>query len=135
MANYTFMMSPAGGVLLTYWASYIISALLAYMIACSRFRYQRQHAMHEKFKFSNRQSLSLMTNDDAQSILTYLAELEFPKLMETSLQFALFKASTVASLPRVIADSRIDLWHTHDFQSPRGNSGVQHTGECQQTIC
>lgn len=93
MANDTATMSPTGWVLPTHWAPYIVSAFLAYMIVCSQLRYQRQRTMHKKLGFSDRKSLSRMTNDEAQSILTYLGELEFPKLMEMSLQFALFKES------------------------------------------
>ena len=49
--------------------------------------------MHKKFNFPTKQSLSRMTNVEAQQIVQYVAELEFPKLFETSLQFALFRVS------------------------------------------
>jgi len=49
--------------------------------------------MRRNFNFADRKSFSRMTNVDAQEIVTYLAELEFPKIMEMSLQFALFKVS------------------------------------------
>lgn len=49
--------------------------------------------MHKKFNFPTKQSFSRMTNVEAQQITTYVGELEFPKLYETSLQFALFRVS------------------------------------------
>jgi hypothetical protein len=49
--------------------------------------------MRKKFNYSDKASLSRMTNVDAQAIIEYIAELEFPKLFEMSLQFALFKVS------------------------------------------
>jgi hypothetical protein len=50
--------------------------------------------MHKKFNYPTKESFSKMTNVDAQAIITYLGELEFPKIYLTSLQFALFKVSS-----------------------------------------
>lgn len=47
--------------------------------------------MARKFNYPDKASLSRMTNVDAQAIMQYVAELEFPKLYEMSVQFALFK--------------------------------------------
>ena len=52
--------------------------------------------MQRKFNFPDRQSFSRMTNVDAQEILCYVTELEFPKIVLTSLQFALFKVCAPA---------------------------------------
>ncbi len=49
--------------------------------------------MHRKFYFPDRKSLAKMTNVEAQLITQYMAELEFPKIYYTSVQFALFKVS------------------------------------------
>lgn len=96
MANDTSTPHPSG-VLTSqwtlHWAPYTISAILAYTVLCSVLRYQRRNAMHKKFNFPDRKSFSRITNAEAQAIINYLAELEFPKIMETSLQFALFKAN------------------------------------------
>ncbi|KAE8443349.1 hypothetical protein EG329_001992 [Mollisiaceae sp. DMI_Dod_QoI] len=75
---------PSGSQWMPLWVPYIVSAILAYAILCSTLRYQRRDAMHKKFKFSDRKSYSRMTNVEAQAIFTYLGELEFPKIMETS---------------------------------------------------
>lgn len=50
-----------------------------------------------------------MTNEDAQKILSYLAELEFPKLYLTSLQFALFKVSFGSAAPSLVTVTAITL--------------------------
>lgn len=68
-----------------------VLALLFYPILCSALRFQRRNAMHKKFHYSDRKSFSSMTNTDAQQIIKYIAQLEFPKMYTTSLQFALFK--------------------------------------------
>ena len=47
--------------------------------------------MHKKFNFPTKESFSRMTTVVAQEITTYIGELEFPKIYETSLQFALFQ--------------------------------------------
>jgi hypothetical protein len=49
--------------------------------------------MHKKFNYPTKESFSKMTNVDAQAIIRYMAELEFPKIFEISIQFALFKVS------------------------------------------
>ena len=47
--------------------------------------------MHRKFGYATRESLAKMSNVDAQEIMTYLGQLEFPRIYLASLQFALFK--------------------------------------------
>lgn len=75
------------------WGSYLVPVVLLYPIVCSALRFRRRDAMRKKFNYSDKASLSRMTNVDAQAIIEYIAELEFPKLFEMSLQFALFKVS------------------------------------------
>lgn len=62
--------------------------------------------MQEKFKFADRKSFSRMTNVDAQEIITSLAELEFPKTMETSLQFALFKTYGIPTISGLLVATK-----------------------------
>jgi hypothetical protein len=47
--------------------------------------------MAKWFNYPDRKSLSRMTNVEAQKILAYVGELEFPRMYYTSIQFALFK--------------------------------------------
>jgi hypothetical protein len=77
----------------TSWNPYIIAALILYPILCSYLRFQRRDAMHKKFSFPTKASLSNMTNVEAQQITQYVGELEFPKIYEVALQFALFRVS------------------------------------------
>jgi len=73
-------------------SSYYLTALfLLYILLCSLVRFRRRDAMHKKYNYRDKASLSKMTNDDAQAIMKYLVELEFPRVYELSLQFALFK--------------------------------------------
>lgn len=71
--------------------------------------------MQEKFNFTDRKSFSRMTNVDAQEIITSLAELEFPKIMETSLQFALFKTYGIPTISGLLVA-------TKEFSSPENAS-------------
>jgi hypothetical protein len=95
MANRTLTLPviPALGEGVLSWGSYLVPVVLLYPIVCSVLRFRRRDAMRKKFNYSDKASLSRMTNVDAQAIIEYIAELEFPKLFEMSLQFALFKVS------------------------------------------
>jgi hypothetical protein len=66
--------------------------LLAYLLLVAVLRHQRERAMRQKLGYTTRESLRNMTNDDAFTIVTYLSQLEFPKLWRFSTEFALFKA-------------------------------------------
>jgi hypothetical protein len=73
------------------WTTVAISSFLIYALLCRGLRMQRRNAMHRKFGYTTRESLSKMSNVDAQAIMNYLGQLEFPRLYLASLQFALFK--------------------------------------------
>jgi hypothetical protein len=69
------------------------AAVVIYVVLCASVRFRRVRRMQRKLNFSNRKSLSKMTNVEAQSILLELAQWEFPTLFRASLQLALFKVS------------------------------------------
>ena len=73
--------------------------------------------MQNKFGFPHRKPLSQMTTVEAQSIVAYLAELEFPKIFYTSLQFALFKVRAYWDQEQVLKLilKNADLWYPHNF--------------------
>jgi len=73
------------------WILYLIPTSLLYIAVCAALRFSRRDAMRKKFNYPDRASLSRMTNVEAQTIVQYLAELEFPRIYEMSVQFALFK--------------------------------------------
>jgi len=75
------------------WSPYLVTALLGYVGLCSLLRFRRRDAMAKKFNFPDRASFARMTTVEAQAITQVLAELEFPKLYELSIQFALFKVT------------------------------------------
>jgi hypothetical protein len=67
--------------------------------------------MCRKFGYTNRESFSKMTNVDAQAIMGNLAQLEFPKVYTSSVQFALFKvpdpsASTLSNIHTISGTRR-----------------------------
>jgi len=63
--------------------------LPGYLLLCSALRFRRRDALRQDFP--DRQSLSHMSNVEAQKIVNCLTELEFPFIIITSLQFGLFK--------------------------------------------
>ena len=54
--------------------------------------------MVRKFGYRDRESFSKMTNVDAQAIISYIGQLEFPWLYIASAQFALFKVIVLKML-------------------------------------
>ncbi|KAI9725360.1 MAG: hypothetical protein M1828_003210 [Chrysothrix sp. TS-e1954] len=70
--------------------SLCIALLLAYLVLVTRLRFRRAERTTRMF-FEKRNSLNLMTLEDAQRIMKDLVELEFPKFMGFSIVFALFK--------------------------------------------
>jgi hypothetical protein len=92
------------------WSPYIVPIVISYSLLCPLLRFQRRDAMQKKYNLPDRKSLSQMTNVQAQEILQYLTELEFPQMSYTSVQFALFKVGP----PRIRrADSKLILFHRH----------------------
>lgn len=87
--------------------SFLVPLFFAFYIClCSFLRFQRRDAMQKKFNFPDRQSLSGMTNVDAQAIIMYLLELEFPRLYYTSIQFALFKTYGIPTISKLLVATR-----------------------------
>jgi hypothetical protein len=82
-ASNSSLLSPASSILL----------LLSYLLLVRLLRYSRGNSLAKKLGYTDRASLKGMTNEDAQKIISFLAELEFPKVFLSSLQFALFKVS------------------------------------------
>ena len=96
--------------------SFLVALFFSFYIClCSFLRFQRRDAMQKKFNFPNRQSLSSMTNVDAQAIIVYLLELEFPRLYYTSIQFALFKTYGIPTISKLLVATR-------EFSTPEKTS-------------
>jgi hypothetical protein len=73
------------------WGYVLVTSIVLYPIIQQYLRYARERAMLKKFNYPTRTSMAKMTNQDAFLIQKYIASLEFPKLFESSIQFALFR--------------------------------------------
>lgn len=69
----------------------LATVFLLYVVLCSSLRFRKEKAMLRKYKYTGRDSLANMSNDDGQAINQNLMLYEFPKLYMASLQFAIFK--------------------------------------------
>ena len=101
----------------------MLSAFL-YLTACSRLRYQRMHAMAERFHSRNRNGFAEMTLDEAHIILTGLAELEFPTIFSTAVFFALFK---VCGLLLLLSTSVSGLFNSSSLTDIRDTINIKAT--------
>ncbi|KAK9428982.1 hypothetical protein V1505DRAFT_375469 [Lipomyces doorenjongii] len=87
------------------WTPYFMQGFLLYVLLCSLLRFRRRDAMHKKFNYT-KATYSKMTNVDAQAIMSYLAELEFPKIFLASIQFALFKTYGIPTISELLVATR-----------------------------
>lgn len=71
-----------------------LALFVLYLLLCCALRFRREAAMRRAFNYPDRASMASMTNDDAQAIMKYIVDLEFPYLYNLSMQFGLFKVRT-----------------------------------------
>lgn len=76
------------------WVLYSAAGFTVYAVLCSSLRFQRLKTMRKRLNFPDRESLSRMTNEDAQKIVSYISTYEFPLLYDFSLRYAIFKVSS-----------------------------------------
>lgn len=76
---------------------YSFLGLAAYLGLVSSLRFQRQRAIHKKYPYKTRESMSKMTDHDAFSIQKTILQTEFPFIVLKSLQFALFRVRSTIS--------------------------------------
>ncbi|KAM3065133.1 hypothetical protein ACMFMG_006106 [Clarireedia jacksonii] len=79
---------------------------VSYVLLVRLLRFSRVNSMTRKLGYTNRESFKRMTNEDAQTINSYLAELEFPKVYLSSLQFALFKTYGIPTISKLLVDTK-----------------------------
>lgn len=105
---------------LQYGGSHIaVLSVLAYLVLCARLRCQRVRSRQRKLNFTSRESMSKMTNTEAQSIIQEMAQFEFPTMFKMSLQFALFKVGEKpVELTISFLTSKLYIRHTESQQSP-----------------
>ena len=73
------------------WPLLVPFGLVIYLALVRLLRFQRAQQLPRKFQMTRRDTFKTMTADQAQDVLKYLTELEFPKFMGFSIVFALFK--------------------------------------------
>lgn len=76
------------------WMLYSFAGFACYAVVCSSVRFRRRNTMRKRLNFPDRESLSRMTNEDAQKIVYYLSIYEFPLLYDFSLRYAIFKVGS-----------------------------------------
>ncbi|KAH8808385.1 hypothetical protein F5884DRAFT_673284 [Xylogone sp. PMI_703] len=97
------------------WLAILLALFFLYPILCSFLRFRRRDSMLRKYNYVDRTSFSRMTNADAQAIMRYVTELEFPALVNMSLQFALFKTYGIPTISRLLVA-------TKEFSTPERSS-------------
>ena len=74
----------------------LTTVLAVYIATCRALRYRHQEVLRRRFGYGDgvgkdRAALSRMTAHEAQQIIRYIANYEFPLFHKVSLEFALFK--------------------------------------------
>lgn len=108
----------------------------------SSLRRLRLNSMTSKLGYQDRASFSRMTTADAQAIITYLSELEFPTVYFYSVAFALFKVMWMAAycIPsaqasRLTQDNLPDLRYTKYFPPTGRDRSTSQPGQGIEALC
>ena len=73
---------------------YFLTGIAMYACLCSLLRFRQINNLRRRYKFTDRASLSKMTNEQAQEIVSFIAWSEFPLIYITSMRFALLRVCT-----------------------------------------
>ncbi|KAL7921236.1 hypothetical protein ACQKWADRAFT_327748 [Trichoderma austrokoningii] len=84
------------------WFVYSVASLAFYPTICSSLRFQRLKSMRRRFNYLDRDSLSRMTNEDAQKIVHAVSVYEFPLLYDLALKYAIFKSYTIDQIGNLL---------------------------------
>jgi len=87
--------------------SWIVCGFFGYLFLVRYLRYQASVKIQNISgqKYTSRDSYASMSLDDAWSIIVILSSTEFPSTFSISVFFALFKVSSLLSLPLVLTVS------------------------------
>ncbi|EFX02057.1 hypothetical protein CMQ_2106 [Grosmannia clavigera kw1407] len=88
------------------WIGPLVAVVAGYVVLCSCVRFRFEKAMQRRFGYTDRASLARMTNDDAQAILQYIIQREFPQMYNLSLQFGIFKTYGFATVSKLLVATR-----------------------------
>ncbi|GKT41410.1 mycophenolic acid synthesis protein B [Colletotrichum spaethianum] len=83
-----------------------MALIAAWVTLCASLRFKRITNFQKQMGFSDRDSLALMTNNQAQLILKNIIEFEFPKMYILSLQFAIFKTYGIETMSKLIVATK-----------------------------
>ncbi|OTA08042.1 hypothetical protein A9Z42_0089650 [Trichoderma parareesei] len=84
------------------WVLYSVAGFTLYAVLCSSLRFRRLRTMRKRLNYPDRESLSRMTNEDAQKIVYYLSIYEFPVLYDFSLRYAIFKTYAIDNIGNLL---------------------------------
>lgn len=84
---------------------FLLLATITYLCTANMIRFSRVRQMQRTFGYQDRASLANMTLEDAQKIQNYLYKLEFPWLMQKSLEFALFRTYGIPSVSKLLVQT------------------------------
>lgn len=88
------------------WMGPLVAVAAGYVVLCSLLRFRFEKAMRRRFGYADGPSLARMTNDEAQAILQYIIQREFPQMYELALQFGIFKTYGFAAVSRLLVATR-----------------------------
>lgn len=114
---------------------YTCLGVAAYLGLVSSLRFQRQRAIHKKYTYKTRESMSKMTDHDAFSIQKTILQTEFPFIVLKSLQFALFRVRHPKSNPPFFnPDKDTDIRHPDNLIPPPQNLPILQPHHLIQTL-
>ncbi|KAJ5531913.1 hypothetical protein N7494_008465 [Penicillium frequentans] len=79
-----------------------LAAITTYLVLVSSIRFRRRSALHKKYPYQTRNSMSKMTNHDAWAIQKTILQMEFPFIVLKSLQFALFRTYGIPTISTLL---------------------------------
>ena len=114
-----------------------ITAVVGYVLLCTRFRHSQKRAIEERFNYRDRLSLAKMTLEDAHAIQTWLAEQQFPSVFSAAIFFALFKVPLpgISTTPDHTQwavcpplTGILDVWHSLNLKVAGHHTPVRQAG-------
>ncbi|OJD19093.1 hypothetical protein AJ78_00968 [Emergomyces pasteurianus Ep9510] len=87
------------------WAPNPIFGAAVYLFGVALLRNRRIKKNVKKYKYTTRESMAAMSDDDAWEILKVIAEMEFPFIYIKALQFALFRTYGIPTISKTLVQT------------------------------
>ncbi|PTB66320.1 hypothetical protein BBK36DRAFT_1118662 [Trichoderma citrinoviride] len=84
------------------WVLCSVAGFALYAALCSSLRFRRLKTMRKQLNYPDRESLSRMTNEDAQKIVNIISIYEFPTLYDFSLRYAIFRTYAMDNIGNLL---------------------------------